>query len=231
MNCGRLASRIDHTYLKLDISKNIVVNLVNETIKYGFRCLVIPQYAIRWINEEVRDKVKLCTVVSFPHGMTDPSLKISEAKYALEMGFVEVDIVSNVSLVKSGDYKGYENEVINIVDEIKSSYPNSIVKIIGEITVLTSNELEIVIDAINSARPDFFKTSTGYGPRGTSVDDVIHIRNLLDNEIGLKASGGIRSYKQALDILSAGADIIGTSSAVKIIEECLSMMGDEDAGI
>ena len=231
MNCNRIASRIDHTYLKLDITKDIVLNLVEETIKYGFRCLVIPQYAIKWIDEESKDKIRLCTVVSFPHGMVDPSLKISEAKHALEIGFDEVDVVSNVSLVKSGDFKGYEDEVTHIVDEVKSSYPNSIVKIIGEITVLNSDELEVVIDAINSARPDFFKTSTGYGPRGTNVEDVIHIRNLLGSGIRLKASGGIRSYKQALDILSAGADVIGTSSAVKIIEECISTMGDKNGRV
>ncbi len=225
MNCNRVANKIDHTYLKLDITRDVVLKLVDETIKYGFRCLVIPQYAIRWLDMEVRNKVRLCTVVAFPHGMVDLSLKINEAKHALEMGFDEIDIVSNVSLVKSGEIEDYEDEIVQIVDVIKSNYPDKILKIIGEITILNTEELELMINVINSVKPDYFKTSTGYGPRGTNVDDVIQVRELLDNSIKLKASGGIRSYAQALEIFSAGADIIGTSSAVKIIKECLSMGG------
>ena len=226
-----LAGRIDHTYLKLDIERDKVLKLSEEVLKYGFRALVIPQYAIKWIDDNLRDKLRLCTVVSFPHGMTAPSLKINEAIHALNSGFDEVDIVSNVSLVKSGEYKEYEEEVMCIVKEVKSAFPDKVVKIIGEVTVLNPDELELVISAINSAKPDFFKTSTGYGPRGTSVEDVIHIKKLLDDEIGLKASGGIRSYEEALDMFSAGADIIGTSSAVKIVEECIAGGGSQNGSV
>ena len=222
MNCKELASKIDHTYLKLDITTSTVKKLINETISYGFRSLVIPPYALRWIDDEVKSNLKLCSVVSFPLGLTDPKLKVLEAEYAFKLGAQEVDIVSNISLVKSRYYGEFRDELAYIVEYLKSRYPEKTIKVIGEVTILDYRELVTLIEIINDIEPDFFKTSTGFGPRGTTVEEVTLIREKLGEKIKLKASGGIRTLEKALKMLESGADVIGTSSAINIMNECLS---------
>ncbi|HIE36888.1 TPA: deoxyribose-phosphate aldolase [Candidatus Geothermarchaeota archaeon] len=225
MNCIDFAGKIDYTYLKLDLTSDKLLSLVKDVLNHKFRSLVVPYYAITWLDESIVHKLSLCTVISFPFGTAPTRLKVEEAIAALDMGYDEVDIVSNIWLIKSGLYDQYREEVKQIVSEIRDRYPDKTIKIIGEVTILNYNELRKAIDAINSAKPDFFKTSTGYGPRGTILDDVIQIRQVLNPEIRIKASGGIRSYRQAMDLISAGADVIGTSSAMQIIKECIKLEG------
>lgn len=223
MSCIDFAEKIDYTYLKLDLTNNKLLNLVEDVLNYKFRSLVIPYYAINWLDESIIHKLTMCTVISFPFGMTLKHLKVEEARTALDMGYDEVDIVSNTWFIKSGLFEKYREEVKYIVSEIRDSHPDKIIKIIGEVTILNYEELKKTIEAINSAYPDFFKTSTGYGPRGTNLDDVKQTRQMLNPGIRIKASGGIKSYKQALDIISAGADVIGTSSAMEILKECIKL--------
>ena len=213
-----IASKIDLTYLKMDITGKILDELRFNTKKYGFRSLVIPPTFVDLVLEDKKD-IRLTTVVSFPLGKETLKYKVKEALALLDQGVDEVDIVSNISYVLENKYEKYENEVKTLVSSVKDAYPDRIVKIICEITMLKPKQILKVLKIINSVRPDFFKTSTGFGIRGVSIGDIVFIRRHLSNEIGLKASGGIRSFMKARKILEAGADILGSSSGLKIISE------------
>ncbi len=213
-----IASRIDMTYLKMDVNISMIENVVSKVKKYNFRSLVIPPLYIDDIRSIDR-KIRLTTVISFPLGKDTVDKKIKVSLDALNNGADEVDVVSNVSYILENRYDRYFSEVKEIVKSIKEYYPDKIVKLICEITLLSPRQLLKVLGIINQVKPDFFKTSTGFGYRGTSIGDVIFIRRYLEPEIGLKASGGIRSFIRAKMILDSGADIIGSSSGIKIIEE------------
>jgi len=217
---GFVASRLDNTLLKLGVDRDSLQSFVDKSIYYKVRAVVVHPYFIRDVAEWVGGASKVVSVVAFPYGYTSPEVKIREAEFCINSGADELDIVMNVYLLRAGDLSRFREEAYLIKKRVAEEYSVPI-KFIVEITVLNKRELDAAIDIVNEVGPDFFKTSTGHGPRGTTVEDVRYIRSKLSSGIKLKASGGIRSLKQFLDIVAAGADVVGASRGIDIIEEAL----------
>ena len=215
-----IASKIDNTLLKIDVTLAVVREFIRKSLEYGMRGVVLPEFFIRYARDLIpKGSMKLVSVVAFPFGHVNPYVKISEATNAIDAGADELDIVSNTSLIKSGLIDKYANEIEIITKYFKREYPGIPIKIIAEIPILSIVEISIVAEIFNKFKPDYIKTSTGYAYRGTSIGDVLYLRTLLDEEIRIKASGGIRSFEKAVNLLMAGASIVGTSTGFKIVDE------------
>ena len=219
-----IAGKIDYTMLRIDIDIKMFRDFLSKGKKYRFRALVVTPSFLEYAKNEVEESdVKLVSVIGFPLGQTYPEIKLMEARSAAESGADELDIVLNVSLLKSGYLNEFHREAEYILSNLKQDYPDLVIKYILEVTILSRSLLKKGLEIINNVKPDYFKTSTGYGLRGTSVNDIRFVKKYLSNEIGVKASGGIRTLKQFTELLEAGADIVGSSSGDKIVEEAVSM--------
>lgn len=214
-----VARYIDHTNLKPTATFSDMVRMAEEAEKYGFYAVCINPIYIPVIRGVMKRGIKVVGVVSFPLGATPVDNKIDEGTRAIDAGADELDVVSYIGYIKGMRYDLFQDEVESIVKYFRREHPNIVIKIIVDIPYLEDKEYNIVVDVINSVKPHFLKTSTGYAPRGTTVEDVKIFRKLLSREIKIKAAGGIRTYEQVLSLISVGADRIGTSTAVKIMEK------------
>jgi deoxyribose-phosphate aldolase len=215
-----IAEVIDHTLLSMSATRGDIIRMCDEAKKEGFFSVCVnPCYVGLAKKELEKSEVKVCAVIDFPLGASTTKCKIQEALACLDDGADELDIVSNIGKLKSGEVEDFENELISIVEEIKNRNPETIVKIIVELGHLTDEERRKAAMCVAKSGADFFKTSTGYGPRPTSIEDVEFCRKTLPSRVKIKASGGIRTLDALLGMLEAGADRIGTSSAMKILEE------------
>jgi len=162
-------------------------------------------------------RVKIATVIAFPFGVTYTEIKEAEMRASAARGADEMDFVINIAALKSGDDRAIEQEMEYLTSKARTIGVRT--KFIIETAYLTDDEKVRVCKVANRVKPDFMKTSTGYGPSGATVEDVRMMRSSLLPEIQIKAAGGIRSYAEALQLLQAGASRLGTSSGIKIIEE------------
>jgi len=209
---------IDHTLLRPIGTTTDIRRLCTEAIEYGMAAVcVFPSYVpmAREILKESR--VKIATVIAFPFGVTYTEIKEAEMRTSAARGADEMDFVINIAALKSGDDRAIEQEMEYLTSKARTIGVRT--KFIIETAYLTDDEKLRVCKAANRVKPDFMKTSTGYGPSGATVEDVRMMRSSLLPEIQIKAAGGIRSYAEALQLLQAGASRLGTSSGIKIIEE------------
>ena len=209
---------IDHTLLRPIGTTTDIRRLCTEAIEYGMAAVcVFPSYVpmAREILKESR--VKIATVIAFPFGVTYTEIKEAEMRASAARGADEMDFVINIAALKSGDDRAIEKEMEYLTSKARTIGVRT--KFIIETAYLTDDEKLRVCKAANRVKPDFMKTSTGYGPSGATVEDVRMMRSSLLPEIQIKAAGGIRSYAEALQLLQAGASRLGTSSGIKIIEE------------
>jgi deoxyribose-phosphate aldolase len=214
-----LAKMIDHTNIKPTATTDDIKQLCKEAVKYGFKCAVVnPTYAPLAVKLLKNTNVKVCSTVGFPLGVTLPEVKAFETKKLAEMGVQEVDMVINLSALKSKDYATVKDDIKAVVD-VKRSYPNLIVKVIIETGYLTNEEKTVACKLCKEADADFVKTSTGLLVGKATVEDVRLMRKAVGENMGVKASAGIRTLKDALAMIDAGANRIGTSTGVQIIEE------------
>ncbi len=221
---NELASKIDLTLLKPDATINDIENLCKNAIKYKFWSVCVNPYFVKFVSEKLKKyNVYTCTVIGFPLGATTISTKLFEACEALDNGANEIDMVMNISAFKSGNYEYVKNEIKNIVEELKLRKPESIIKVIIETCLLTNEEKAIACDIIISSGADFVKTSTGFSKSGATIEDVKLLKKIVNGKLKIKASGGIRNLKQALDMIEAGADRIGTSYGIEILNELLNI--------
>jgi deoxyribose-phosphate aldolase len=178
---------------------------------------IFPYY-VPMAREILRDsRVRIATVIAFPFGITFTEVKEAEMRASAAVGADEMDIVINIAALKSGDDRAIEEEMQYLTGRCRTLGVQT--KFIIETAYLTDDEKIRACKIANRVRPDFMKTSTGYGPAGATVEDVRLMRSHLLPEIRIKAAGGIRSRSEALQMLQAGASRIGTSSGVRIIEE------------
>jgi len=209
---------IDHTLLRPIATTTDIRRLCTEAIEYGMAAVcVFPSYVpmAREILKESR--VKIATVIAFPFGVTYTEIKEAEMRTSAARGADEMDFVINIAALKSGDDRAIEKEMEYLTSKARTIGVRT--KFIIETAYLTDDEKVRVCKVANRVKPDFMKTSTGYGPSGATVEDVRMMRSSLLPEIQIKAAGGIRSYAEALQLLQAGASRLGTSSGIKIIEE------------
>ena len=209
---------IDHTLLRPIGTTTDIRRLCTEAVEYGMAAVcVFPSYVpmAREILKESR--VKIATVIAFPFGVTYTEIKEAEMRASAARGADEMDFVINIAALKSGDDRAIEQEMQYLTSKARTIGVRT--KFIIETAYLTDDEKVRVCKVANRVKPDFMKTSTGYGPSGATVEDVRMMRSSLLPEIQIKAAGGIRSYAEALQLLQAGASRLGTSSGIKIIEE------------
>jgi deoxyribose-phosphate aldolase len=210
-----LASLIDHTNVRADATVDDIERLCREAVSYGFRCAVVTPTNVR-LAAELLDgtDVMVCSVVGFPAGVSTPRVKALEASEAVENGAEEVDMVMNIGAMKSGDGDLVYRDIKGVVDA--AGVP---VKVILETAYLTDKEKVEACLISKEAGAAFVKTSTAYGGlAGATVEDVMLMRKTVGDDMGVKAAGGIRDIETALAMIDAGADRIGTSTGVQIIE-------------
>jgi deoxyribose-phosphate aldolase len=211
-----LARTIDHTLLKAIATEQSVRELCVEARKYGFASVCVNPCWVELCAKELSgSSVLVCTVIGFPLGANASETKASEARLAASQGAKEIDMVINLGAAKSGDWRAVEDDIRSVV---KAS-GDSIVKVIIETCYLSDSEKVKACEAAARAGARFVKTSTGFGTGGASVEDVRLMRKTVGDNLQIKASGGIRSYHDAILMLDAGADRIGASSSIAIISE------------
>lgn len=214
-----IARYIDHTNLKPYATREDIIRLCDEAIKYNFYAVCVNPYRVKLAKEYLREKnadVKVASVIGFPLGATPTEVKVFEAKKALEGGADELDMVLNIGALKDRDYDYVERDIEEVVKVAHEK--GAKVKVIIEACYLTNKEKVKACELAKEAGADFVKTSTGFGTGGATVEDVRLMRKVVGEEMGVKAAGGIRTYERALAMIEGGANRIGTSSGVKIVE-------------
>ncbi len=215
----QLAKLIDHTLLKPDATKDDIKRLCEEAKKYGFWSVCVnPAYVSLATEILAETDVKVCSVVGFPLGANAPEVKALEAERAVNDGASEIDMVINVGALKSRDYELVKEDIRKVVERAKARR-DTVVKVIIETGLLTEDEKVLACRLVKESGADFVKTSTGFNAPGATVDDVKLMRSVVGSDFGVKASGGIRTYRDAAKLVEAGANRIGTSSGIAIIEE------------
>jgi deoxyribose-phosphate aldolase len=209
------ARMIDHTLLKPEATKEQIVKLAEEAKTYHFASVCVNPTWVKTAYEILKDTdVKVCTVIGFPLGATTPEVKAFETKNAIENGASEVDMVINIGALKSGDDELVEKDIRAVVEAAKGK---ALVKVIIETCLLTDEEKVRACELAVKAGADFVKTSTGFSTGGATVKDVALMRKTVGPNVGVKASGGIRSADDLLAMEKAGANRIGASAGVQII--------------
>ncbi|BCW94450.1 MAG: 2-deoxyribose-5-phosphate aldolase [Thermoanaerobaculum sp.] len=219
-----LAAAIDHTLLKPEATREHIRKLCREAREYGFAAVCVNPLWVAEARAELREtNVAVASVVGFPLGATTPEAKLFEARQALEQGATELDVVVSLGLLKGGEDEAFRHELSRLVAAALAS--GAKVKAILETCLLTEEEKVRAAKLSVEAGVHYLKTSTGFGGGGATVDDVALLRKLSPPHVGVKASGGIRTFAQARAMLAAGATRLGTSSGVAIMEEARKWYG------
>jgi deoxyribose-phosphate aldolase len=221
MTRREIAPLIDHTLLRPEATATDIRKLCEEARQYGFATVCVNPYWVELAVKELRDSpVKVCTVAGFPLGASALSAKVCEASVALQTGAREIDMVLNIGELRGANDEAVAGEILAVVAAARpyrAPY-RAIVKVILETALLNEEQKLRACLLAKEAKADFVKTSTGFGPHGATVADVALLRSAVGPEMGVKASGGIRTLDDLKNMVSAGATRIGTSSGVKIIE-------------
>lgn len=211
-----VASMIDHTLLKPEVTKDQIVTLCGEAREYQFASVCVNPYWVETAAAELSGSgVKVCTVIGFPLGASTKETKAFETQDAINKGAQEIDMVLNIGALKSGDEETVEADIRAVVEAASGK---AIVKVILETCLLTNDEKIIACRLSKQAGADFVKTSTGFSTGGATVEDVALMRLTVGEEMGVKASGGVRSLEDVKEMAAAGATRIGASSGVKIMQ-------------
>ena len=217
MEGSEVAVLIDHTILSPDITEKDVAVKCQEALEYNFASVCVNPNYVEFVADKLEgSNVKTCTVIGFPLGESTSETKSFAAKNAVKNGADELDMVINIGAVKSAAWDVVEADIKAVVNSVKRE--DVLVKVILETCYLDENEIKQACKAAQSAGADFVKTSTGFGTHGARVEDIEVMKEAVDEEMGIKASGGIHSLEEAVEMLDAGATRIGASSGVEIVE-------------
>ncbi|MHC0036873.1 deoxyribose-phosphate aldolase [Pseudoneobacillus sp. C159] len=218
----RIANMIDHTALAATTSKEDIIKLTQEAKEFQFASVCVNPTWVKLAAEQLKDAkdVKVCTVIGFPLGANTPEVKAFETVNAIENGATEVDMVVNIGALKDGDDELVERDIRAVVDAAKGK---ALTKVIIETSLLTDEEKIRACQLSVKAGADFVKTSTGFSTGGALVSDVALMRKIVGPDIGVKASGGVRSLEDAQAMIEAGATRIGASSGVSIVKGEISL--------
>ena len=219
-----LAKMIDHSLLRPDATEEDVVRCCEEAREYHFACVIVLPCWCQTAQHALRDSdVKLGTVIAYPFGAVPTSVKVYEARQAMANGATELDIVVNIPAVKSHDYVTVQRDIEELVTvahlaSLTEDGDDILTKVIIEVGLTTREEQTRLCRIAKAVRADFIKTCTGNGPRAVTIKDIKHIRQAAGREMGVKAAGGIRRIEQAVALINAGANRIGTSTGIAIVE-------------
>ena len=211
-----LAKYIDHTLLRPDATKEDIDRLCREAAEFGFAAVCVNPAWVRRAADDLRGTpVRVASVVGFPFGATTPDVKAMEARRAIRDGAREIDMVINIGALKSGDHDLAQRDIERVADACHEA--GAILKVIIEAALLTDEEKVVASHLAKQARADFVKTSTGFGPGGATVHDVLLMRETVGPDMGVKAAGGIRTAEDVREMVAAGATRIGASAGVEIV--------------
>lgn len=206
---------IDHTLLKATATAQQIKQLCQEAIRYKFASVCVNSAYVSLASDELKEaEVKVCTVVGFPLGAMSTAAKVFEAQQAVNDGANEIDMVLNIGWLKSKQF----DLVWKDIEAVRTTVPNTTLKVILETCYLEEIELIKASELAMQSSADFIKTSTGFGSGGATIDDVKLMRSVVGNHLKIKASGGIKDYKIAQAFIKAGADRLGVSAGVAIVE-------------
>lgn len=213
----KLASMIDHTILKPEADKEQVETICREAREYGFASVCVNSSYVPLCAELLRDtEVKVCTVIGFPLGAMSTAAKAAEARQAILDGAEELDMVIHIGMLKDGNNEYVEQDIHSVVEEARGK---AAVKVIIETCLLSEEEKIRACMLAKKAGADYVKTSTGFSTGGATAEDIALMKNTVGKDMKVKASGGIRTREKAEEMRKAGADRIGTSSGIRIVEE------------
>ena len=218
----QLSQYIDHSYLRPDCTKEIIDRLITEAMEYSFKAICIPPMYLQYASDKAVDRTfLLCTVAGFPIGYDHVESKLASLKRSADLGANEVDVVINLSAVKTGHWELTKMELSALQDAARER--GVILKSIIEAQLLTEKEIMHMCEISNELGLDFVKTSTGFFGDPVKEEIIKLLRRNLDPSIKIKASGGINRYHQAVQMIRAGADRIGCSQSVSIVKETITV--------
>ncbi len=213
---GELAKYIDHTLLKPEATREQIDELIDEAIEHNFYSVCVNSSWTEYCAKRLQGTpVKLAVVVGFPLGAMNARAKGFETRHAVELGADEIDMVMNVGELRSGHLKAVEEDIRAVR---RATRQKTVLKVILETSLLTDEQKVIACQLAKKANADFVKTSTGFSKGGATVHDVALMRRTVGPKMGVKASGGVRSYEDAIAMIQAGATRLGTSSGVAIVQ-------------
>lgn len=221
----QLAKYFDHTLLRANATDEEFRDLCKQADDYGFKMVAINPAPVELCKKILQDSdVHVGAAIGFPLGQTTIETKVFETKDALDKGADEIDYVVNLGRLKAGDLGYIEDEMQQIVDLCRDR--GAISKVIFENCYLTDGEKVTLCEIANRVHPDFIKTSTGFGTGGATLEDVRLMRDHADSDIKIKAAGGIRTLEEALSMIDAGAERIGSTASMKIVDELSAKQRD-----
>ena len=213
MTNQEILARVDHTLLKADATKADIKRICEEAMENNTASICINPGFIEYAVGIMGDKIPVCTVIGFPLGAMTTAAKVFEAKDAIEKGAQEVDMVINISRAKDGDFEYITEEI----RQIKQAVGDKILKVIIETCLLTDEEKIALCKCVTDAGADYIKTSTGFSTAGATFHDIELFAKYCEGKCKIKAAGGIRSREDMVKFIELGADRLGTSSAIKIL--------------
>lgn len=217
MNKQQIARYVEHTLLKPEALSVDVEKLCSEAVKYGFASVVVHPCNVETASRATEgSQVKVATVIGFPLGANTTAVKVFEAEDALSHGADEVDMVMNIGRFKEKKYDYVTEDISAVAAAVKG---RAVLKVIVETGLLDDWEITKTCEIVRDSGADFIKTSTGFSKGGATVHHIQLMKGVLGDSIGIKASGGVRNYEQAVAMIEAGATRIGTSAGVAIVEE------------
>ncbi|MBD8043056.1 deoxyribose-phosphate aldolase [Arthrobacter sp. Sa2BUA2] len=212
-----LASYIDHTLLKPDASREDILRVCEEAAEYRFKSVCVNPLWVSTVHTALKDTgVDTCSVIGFPLGATTTEVKVFEAQGALQDGADEIDMVIDIAAARRGDRDALVRDIASVAEAVHEA--GGILKVIIETALLTDEQKVLACEASVEAGADFVKTSTGFNGGGATTEDVALMRRTVGRDLGVKASGGVRSREDALAMIDAGATRIGASSGIAIVK-------------
>jgi deoxyribose-phosphate aldolase len=206
---------IDHTLLKPTATKKDIITLCEEAKTFDFFSICVNSCYVSLAKEQLKNsKIKVCSVIGFPLGAMSTKAKVSEAQSAIQDGADEIDMVMNIGFLKSKDYDMVKNDI----KSVKKAMPHHTLKVILETCYLEDDDIIKASELAIEGGADFIKTSTGFGTRGASIHDIELMSGVAKNKVKIKASGGIKDAKTALEYINLGAERLGTSSGIAILK-------------
>jgi len=222
MTQKEVAQKIDLAVLRPDATESDVLKGCEQAKFWGVKSLVVlPCWLELVVRELEGSEVVPSTVIAFPFGAETTEVKAATAKWAVQIGAGELDMVMAIGRFKSGNYDYVRRDIEAVVEAAKGIRSDVIVKVIVETGYLTDEEKRTAAQIVEAAGADFVKTSTGFGPKGATVEDVKLLKQSVSERVKVKAAGGIRTWQQAHALLLAGADRLGTSSVAEILKDAL----------
>lgn len=214
MTENEILPHIDHTLLRPTSTAEEIDRLCEEALRLRTASVCIPPSYVKYAHDKF-PALNICTVIGFPLGYNTTAVKCLETRDAVENGASEIDMVINLGMVKNGDFDGVQNEI----SDVRSACPGKILKVIVETCYLTEDEKIRLCECVTNAGADYIKTSTGFGTAGAKLEDIRLFAKHIGGSVKMKAAGGVKSREDLEMFLEAGCDRIGTSSAVKLLNE------------